>query len=178
MTPPRETLHEESCQRFSVIVAKRQDEFQHVCICGATLRAEVAALREQVELVESARQHEAEECERLRAENARLTQERDEARVSCDAHKRNRDEESKRVADVFYDALQNCRAENARLAEQNTQMLAAINWACGTGDSDFAEPEHATRYWWRKPLHNKAGLEYNRETFTFTYAQATGRTDG
>jgi hypothetical protein len=64
------------------------------------------------------------------------------------------------------------RAKAETLQAQSEKMLAAINWACGAGDSDFEEPEHATRYWWRKHLHNKAGLEYDRETFSYAQARA------
>lgn len=46
-------------------------------------------------------------------------------------------------------------------------LLAAINWACGAGDSDFSPPiglGGAGRYWWRWPLIEKAGLVYNPAT--------------
>lgn len=45
------------------------------------------------------------------------------------------------------------------------QARAAISWACGEGESDFAEKEtevfavvhrYVPRYWWRKELHERA----------------------
>ena len=71
-------------------------------------------------------------------------------------------------------------ASLATLREENAKMVAAINWACGAGDSDFAEPENANRYWWRRDLHGKAGLEYDRGTCKYVPRAALapqGRTD-
>lgn len=50
LTPEGALTHTESCRRFSVIVAKRRDEFQHVCICGAAVRRDYAAKVREVVL--------------------------------------------------------------------------------------------------------------------------------
>lgn len=56
-------------------------------------------------------------------------------------------------------------AEIKRLRAENARLKAAIAWACGEGDSDFAEKEdeayakpgrHVRRYWWRDELRRRA----------------------
>ena len=60
------------------------------------------------------------------------------------------------------------RAETAEarlkmVEAENEQMLSAINWACGA-NGDFSPPDGAQRFWWRGPLTEKAGLEYDSRT--------------
>lgn len=56
-------------------------------------------------------------------------------------------------------------ADGEALRAENARLLAAINWACGCGTSDFGDNMHDSpnRYWWRKGLTERAGLTYNAD---------------
>ena len=62
------------------------------------------------------------------------------------------------------------RAERDALTKDADRMLSAINWACGTGDSDFSDEPTAPRFWWRKRLTQLAGLTYDRAQCVYVRA--------